>query len=197
MAGQTNALGVQFRSACGRLINTRIPYSVLILLFFINTRPPAALHDAPDQAPPQGITRTLQGPRRHPGNVLRFRAHRRLQTSDQRHRSHTTSPQRPCTGESHPRSGRPVLENPISSPPFPTGGGRGRLPLRGRARRGPPQHLRPTARRPPTRGRAAKRIGKILPAVDVLQPPEHPLRKRGVRRVGRGGVRCHRVSSGR
>ena len=37
-----------------------------------------------------------------------------------------------------------------------------------------------------------KRIEKILPVVDVLQPPEHPLRKRGVRRVGRRGgrVRC-------
>jgi hypothetical protein len=36
------------------------------------------------------------------------------------------------------------LENSISSPPFPSGGGRGRLPIRGRSRRGPPRHRRPT-----------------------------------------------------
>ena len=101
--------------------------------------------------------------------------------------------------DTYPITNVPKLDNKctLPPPPSPTGGGRGRLPLRGRARRGPPQHHRPTARRPPTRGRAVKRIGKILPAVDVLQPPGHPLRKRGVRRVGRGGVRCPRVSSAR
>jgi hypothetical protein len=79
---------------------------------------------------------------------------------------------------------------------LPSGGGRGRLPLRSRSRRGPPRHRRPTARRPPIRGRAVKRIGKSSPGWMVFpQPPELPLRKRGVRCVGRGGVRGHRVSS--
>ena len=55
---------------------------------------------------------------------------------------------------------------------------------------------RPTARRPPTRGRAVKHIEKSSPGWMVFpQPPELPLRKRGVRCVGRGGVRGHRVSS--
>ena len=54
----------------------------------------------------------------------------------------------------------------------------------------------PTARRPPIRGRAVKRIEKSSPGWMVFpQPPELPLRKRGVRCVGRGGVRGHRVSS--
>ena len=83
-----------------------------------------------------------------------------------------------------------------SSPPSPSGDGRGRLLIRGRSRREPPLHHRPTARRPPIRGRAVKRIGKSSPGWMVFpQPPELPLRKRGVRCVGRGGVRCHRVSS--
>ena len=48
---------------------------------------------------------------------------------------------------------------------------------------------RPTARRPPTRGRAVKCIEKSSPGWMVFpQPPELPLRKRGVLRcVGRGG----------
>ena len=77
----------------------------------------------------------------------------------------------PIRGRAVKRTGKilPVLDASTTSRTSPTekggstvreggGGGRGRLPLRGRARRGPPQRHRPTARRPPTRGRAVKRM---------------------------------------
>ncbi len=53
---------LSFRSAVLR-------YAQTIRILYI---PPAALHDAPAQAPPPGIARPLQGPRRHPGNGLRL-----------------------------------------------------------------------------------------------------------------------------
>ena len=71
--------------------------------------------------------------------------------------------------------------------PSPTGGGRGRLSIRGRPRRGPPRHRRSTARRPPTRGRAVTIIGKSSPESGSRTSRTSPGRKRGVRCVAGGG----------
>jgi hypothetical protein len=93
-------------------------------------------------------------------------------------------------------------EIPISSPPSPSGGGRGRLPIRGRSRRGPPRRRRPTARRPPIRGRAVNPGRETLHRKNpprggwlFYNLPNFPYGKGGFDVSGGGGVRCHRASS--
>ncbi len=98
-----------------------------------------------------------------------------------------TSPPSPRTSEKyHPRSGRPALENPTSSPPSPSGGGRGRVPIRGRSRRGPPRHRRPTARRPrrdapPSGGGAA-----VTPELTLVRVDKEALNEYATARTAAG-----------
>ena len=63
-----------------------------------------------------------------------------------------------------PGSSRPVIENPTSSPPFPSEGRPvGATPPYPGAGRDPQSKILPAARRPPIRGRAVKGIGKSSP----------------------------------
>ena len=76
--------------------------------------------------------------------------------------------------------------SPLPSPPSPSGGGCGRLPLRGRLRRGPPRH-HPYGATPPHPGAGRETHNrKALPEIGVL-PPDFPYGKGGCRGVGTGG----------
>ena len=91
--------------------------------------------------------------------------------------------------QERPARSRPVLEIPISSPPSPSGGVRGRLPLRGRPRRGH-HHDAVALRRdaPPHPGAGRETHGKILAGVDVFYNlPNFPYGKGGFDVSGGGG----------
>ena len=79
---------------------------------------------------------------------------------------------------------RPALKNSTSSPPSPQGG-RGRLPIRGRPRRGPPRRRIALRRDAPHPGAGRETHWKNLPEVGGFYLPTSPPEKGGSR--GREG----------